>query len=263
MNEKRSQLQPVWCCLLIFSILLGGSLHCFAEENGKNIDPKADSILRQMGEYLGAVEQFTYHADHSIDVVLETGQKLMYTASSEVSVRRPDRFQVDIKGYLRNLSFWYDGTTVTLLDTKLNFYSPTNSPPYIDAALDHAAARFGITAPAADLILSDPYAALIGKVQSGFYAGVHEIYGVRCHHLAFTQEDIDWQIWIEDGRMLVPRMLVITYKKVEGSPQYKVVISDWNLAPRLPDSLFTFIAPEGARKIRILPVDSPVPGKIK
>jgi hypothetical protein len=244
-------------------MIFGGSLHCFAEEKEKNIDSKAEWILRQMSEYLAGAEQFTYHADHSFDVVLETGQKLMYTASSEASVRRPDRFQVNIKGDLRNLRFWYDGKTVTLFEPKLNFYAITEAPPHIDAALDHAAAEFGITAPAADLVLSDPYAALIGKVQSGFYAGLHEIFGVKCHHLAFTQEDIDWQIWIEDGRMVVPRMLVLTYKKVEGSPQYTAVISDWNLTPRLPDSLFTFLAPEGAQQIRILPIDSLIPGKIK
>jgi hypothetical protein len=244
-------------------MIFGGSLHCFAEEKGKNIDSKADLILRQMGEYLGGAEQFTYHADHSIDVVLETGQKLMFTASSEVSVRRPDRFQADITGDLKSARFWYDGKTVTLLDPKLNFYAITEVPPYIDAALDHASAEFGITAPVADLVLSDPYAALTGKVQSGFYAGLHEIYGVKCHHLAFTQEDIDWQIWIEDGRMLVPRMLVLTYKKVVGSPQYTVILSEWNMNPRLPDSLFTFLAPEGAQQIRILPIDPLIPGKIK
>ncbi len=199
-----------------------------------------------------------------MDQTISTGQKLMYTASSDVSVRRPDRFQVNLKGDLKNLRFWYDGKSITLLHRKENFYGVADSPSTIDDALEHVATRFGITAPLSDFALSDPYEAMMQNVQTGFYVGLHEVRGVRCHHLAFTQEDIDWQVWIEDGRMLVPRMLVITYKNVKGSPQYAAFLSEWDLSLRLPDSLLTFTPPEGAKQIEISPVDaSIIPGKIK
>jgi hypothetical protein len=36
-------------------------------------------------------------------------------------------------------------------------------------------------------------------VQSGTYVGLHNVGKVKCHHLAFRQRMLDWQIWIEAG----------------------------------------------------------------
>ena len=35
---------------------------------------------------------------------------------------------------------------------------------------------------------------------------------MSCHHLFVQQHDFDWEIWIEDGRVLVPRKLVLDFK---------------------------------------------------
>lgn len=250
--------RTLFCVALLCTVLVSHPALCADSQTVPNVEPKADEILRQMGEYLGSVEQFTFHAEGSIDQVLDTGQKLMYTASIDAAVRRPDGFQVDVNSDLAQLRFWYDGKNFTLFGKNANFYAVAEAPPEINAALEDIGTRFGATPPLSDFALSDPYAGLIGNVQSGYYVGLHEVHGVKCHHLAFTQEDIDWQIWIEDGRMLVPRMLVITYKQVEGSPQYVAVLSNWNLSPRLPDSLFTFSVPEGAEQIEFLLKDLPI-----
>lgn len=64
------------------------------------------------------------------------------------------------------------------------------------------------------------------NVLFGFSVGVTQVEGVRCHHFAFVEQDIDWQIWIEDGTQWVPRKLVITYKTLPGAPQSTAVLSD-------------------------------------
>ena len=43
-----------------------------------------------------------------------------------------------------------------------------------------------------------------------------KVQGQLCHHLAFRQEDIDWQIWIENGPTPLPRKFLITDKKAKG-----------------------------------------------
>jgi hypothetical protein len=239
--------------VLVLCVLLM-SYPALADDSGDSpgIEPKADEILKQMSEYLGGVEQFTYHADAIIDETLEGERKLLYTAAIDVSVRRPDRLRVDMEGDLKDIRFWYDGKSATLLGQGVNLYATVETPPQIDAALEHIGVRYGATLPVVDFALSDPYAALTANVQSGEYVGLHNVYGVKCHHLAFTQEDIDWQIWVEDGRKLVPKMFVIMYKRVEGSPQYIAVLSEWDLSPLLPDSLFTFVAPEEAIEVEFL-----------
>ena len=72
-----------------------------------------------------------------------------------------------------------------------------------------------------------------------------------CHHLAFEQATIDWQIWIDAGAEPLPRKLVIAYKTEDEVPQYSVTIRKWKLDPKLPDELFRFEPPEGAQRVEI------------
>jgi hypothetical protein len=70
--------------------------------------------------------------------------------------------------------------------------------------------------------------------------GLHDVGGVKCHHLSFLQEDIDWQIWIDAKEPHVPRKFAITYAAVRDQPQYVALMDDWNLAPAVTDDLFAF-----------------------
>ena len=117
------------------------------------------------------------------------------------------------------------------------------------------ALKYGISSPVSDVLYRDPYAVLMENVESGIYVGRPVVDGVPTHHLAFTQKNIDWQLWIEDGANPVPRKAVITYKNVTSSPQFTVWLSNWNFAPRLADSLFEFLAPDGAHQVEIEPID--------
>ena len=167
-------------------------------------------------------------------------------AGAHRSVRRADR-----RGDLRNIRFLYDGRHVTLYSLDENVYSTFAAPPIIDAALDFAMKKYGLSAPLADLVYADPYTILMEKVEGAMYVGLHTAAGVRCHHLAFTQKNVDWQIWIEDGKQLVPRKVVITYKNDPGVPQFTAVISKWDFNVRLPERLFAFDPPAGAQAIEI------------
>ena len=111
---------------------------------------------------------------------------------------------------------------------------------------------YGISVPIADLVYSDPYQSLIDRVVSGYEIGLHSVEGVPSHHLVFSQESIDWQIWVEDGAQPVPRKLVITYKNEPGSPQYTAILSEWNFKPRVSDQYFKFQPPPGSDEIEFL-----------
>jgi len=45
---------------------------------------QADRLLKQMSDYIGSADQFTFHADISFDHVLPSGQKLQYAATEDV-----------------------------------------------------------------------------------------------------------------------------------------------------------------------------------
>lgn len=216
------------------------------------IDPQAKRILREMGEYLKTAEEFAFHGVVTYDEVHSNGQKIQYGGVCDVSVRRPNRLYAKFDGDERRSRTFYDGKTVTIYNVVMNLYAVTKVPPKIDGAADLILEKFGFQVPIADFVYEDPYAVLIEKVQAASLLGIHVVDGTPCRHLAFRQENIDWQIWIADGPKPVPRKLVITYKNEIGSPQYAAVLSGWNFQPRLSDHAFTFHPPTDSSLIEFL-----------
>ena len=202
------------------------------------IDVRTDKLLKAMGDYLKSSGQFSFDVAIAFDEVIPSRQKIQYTASSDVAVHRPNKVYAERHGDLGDKRFWYDGKSMTLMDAKLGVYATEVVPADIDSAMDHLMEKYGFSPPLVDLVYEDPYQILIENAEFGFYAGLHNVAGVRCHHLAFVQKDIDWQIWIEDGKQLVPRKIVITYKNAPESPQFSAVLSEWDLDAHLPDTLF-------------------------
>ncbi|MGD0059173.1 MAG: DUF2092 domain-containing protein [Verrucomicrobiia bacterium] len=215
------------------------------------IEPRADELLRRMGDCLAQAQCFSVNAEIWQDVQLASGQRVQAGRTVELQVRRPNRFHAEVRSTRRNRGLYYDGKTITLLNRVQNFYGSIPAPGTLDEALDAACERFGVTMPLEDLIVSDPYQNAIHKAVSGTDLGPVTVLGVPCEHLAFSLGMVDWQIWIEDGARPVPRKIVITYRDEAGSPQYTAVFSQWDFETKLPDFLFNFEPPSGAAKISV------------
>ena len=166
-----------------------------------------------------------------------------------IAVERPNRAAADATGDTLNRASWYDGKMVTLLDKEHNVYATVEGAATIDATLDKLADEYGVSLPLIDILYADPYAVLTEAITYGRYLGIHQAAGVACHHLVFSQATIEWQIWIDAGDQPLPRKLVINYVQEPGEPQYTATIRRWNLDPKFPEGLFTFVAPEGAEKV--------------
>jgi hypothetical protein len=76
---------------------------------------QADRLLKQMGDYVGSAQQFTFHADIAFDHVLPSGQKLQYSASEDVALQRPGGLYVEWSGDLGDGTFCYNGTSITMI----------------------------------------------------------------------------------------------------------------------------------------------------
>lgn len=215
---------------------------------------QADKLLKEMGDYVGSAQEFTFHADIAFDHVLLSGQKLQYMAAEDVALKRPGGLYVEWSGDLGDRQFWYDGKSVSLYDPNTPFYGSDDAPPNIDAMLDKVESTLGFSPPLTDLLYSNPYQAVRGNVQYGVYLGTTQINGRACHSLAFVSKDIDWQIWIDTGPQLTPCKLVITYKTQPSQPQFSAVFSDWNFSPRIADAVFTPDLPAGVEKVPFAPL---------
>jgi hypothetical protein len=99
----------------------------------------------------------------------------------------------------------------------------------------------------------------MAEVTEGTYLGLADVDGVSCHHLVFRQSDVDWQIWIEDTAWHLPRKFLITYKNLQGWPQYTARFSEWNRRIPLPEAIFAFQPPD----IDYKPMARPHPGIVR
>ncbi|MHC4771249.1 MAG: DUF2092 domain-containing protein [Planctomycetota bacterium] len=210
-------------------------------EQTYHVETHADRLLREMGDYLKSADAFTVHAESSYDAIDQDGQQIRYGGSADVALRRPDGFRFSFNGDERQRQAFFDGK-----------YAVTEVPPVIDDAIDTLFDKYGVSVPLSDLLYEDPYGILIPNVLGGRWVGRHSIGGVPCNHLAFTQELIDWQIWIEDGAQPVPRQVLIIYKDEPGWPQYIARMKDWDFQPQFSDDYFQFQPPAGSDVMEFL-----------
>ena len=229
-----------------------------AQEPTRRIDPEADRILREMGEYLAEADEFSFQADVLMDSVLRSGQWVTVGARMTVAARRPDSVRVEHHGDERQRRFVLNDGQFTMYDVQRNVYAVANVPTRIDEAIDHVVETYGFSVPVSDLLSADPYETLIANIETGFVVGRHAVDGALCHHLAFSQEWIDWEVWIEDGPRPVPRQVVITYKDEEGAPGYIARLSHWDFRPEFSDQYFEFRPPPGSDWIEFLPTEEEV-----
>ncbi|MGA2091442.1 MAG: DUF2092 domain-containing protein [Endomicrobiales bacterium] len=215
------------------------------------IDPQAAEFMRRMSDYLAQSPFFSVNAEVWQDIQLIHGQRVQSGRTVELQIRRPNHLHVEIHSTRHSRAVYYDGSKITLLNRTRNLYGSIAAPSSLDKAVDEANEHFGITIPMEDLIVSDPYQNAMSKVTSGIDLGPVTVLGVACEHLAFSQGTNDWQIWIEQGAMPVPRKIVITYKDEEGMPQYTEILSNWDFQTKLPDFLFNFEPPALSSKISV------------
>jgi len=218
------------------------------------VEPKADQLLRKMSNSLASFNALQFDADHALEVYTKANQKLQFIAQSRVAIQRPNKLRSDRIGAVADLSFFYDGKSMTIYGNRTKMYAQSPAPNTLDAAIDFAREKIGVDAPAADVLYSDVYSGLMDNVESGMYIADEPVGDEMCHHLAYHGKDVDWQIWIEDSPRSLPCRYVITTTDEPTQPQYQVQFSNWNTQPTLTASTFQFTPPRDATKIDFINV---------
>jgi hypothetical protein len=236
--------------LAITAVALGVAGHqALAAPPKKAVDAEADRMLRQMTDYLAGLQSFTLRSSVVDEVAMKSGEKIQSTSDSDIAVQRPNKLKSTQRGGGERLGFWYDGKTMTVACKPNNSYETVAAPTTLDATIDKMRKAFQVDAPGADLLYSRPYDILMEQVVSGHVVGHETINGVSTNHLGFEGEEVDWQVWIQDGPQPLPLRYVITTKTVKGNPEFAAQFSDWNTQPRLPESTFEFQPPAGAKAV--------------
>jgi hypothetical protein len=234
---------------MITGVVLLTILSASASVGNESISPDAERILRSMSTYMAGMKTFSMNADVDFEFMSTEGQKLQLSSFVTAVIKRPSSFFISRKGMVADTEYVYDGKTLTLYGKNLNVYSQTALSGTIDDALLDFELTTGLPAPGADLLFSDPFTMLVSGVRSGEYLGTAYVNGVKCHHLAFRKEQVDWQLWVKEGEEPFPMKYVITTKWITGAPQYELRLRDWRIDPQITSDQFSFSIPDGAKKI--------------
>jgi hypothetical protein len=239
----------------IGTLLLSKTLPA-AETKPSPIDAHADQWLKRMSDYLGEAKFFSVNAEVWQGFQLASGQRVQAGRLLQFHLRRPNHLQVIIQSPRRDRELLYDGSAITLLDRAHGFYGSVKTSGSLDDAMDTAIEKFGIAMPLEDFLRSNPHKDFLQKVNSGVDIGPVNVLGVSCEHLAFSQDNIDWQVWIEGGIRPVPRKFLITYKDEPDSPEFTAIFSEWDFVSAVPDFVFKFDPPPGMDKISVEEIKS-------
>jgi hypothetical protein len=232
---------------LLLSVVLLVSATASAES-----PPDPIEIVRLASDRVSNASSLSFHVEKRFDVVLSDGAKVEYSGAIDLMATRSKGLYMDFGDDLSAKRVWYNGNTMTILDSLKNLYVTVNAVGTISDALTRLELDYGAIMPLAPL-LKKKLLEHLKPVQRSSYLGIHDAEGDPCHHLLFRCEHVDLQIWITTGDTPLLRKLVVTFWEIEGSPQQSLTFSDWNLEADISPGVFNPKLPEGAVEIEFLP----------
>jgi hypothetical protein len=203
-----------------------------------------------MADYMSGLISFTFDSTNHFEVVQTNGQKIEYGETRKVSVSRPDKLRVEevSSDGIRDFTL-FDGKNITVLSADDNIYAQAVQPPTLDDALYYYTRDLKMRVPLALLLTTQLKAALPAMVKEVDYVEETEIDGKPAHHIAGRTEGVDFQFWITNAPESLPVRVIITYKALQGMPQYKANLSKWNVKPRYSAATWQLSLPKEAQKI--------------
>jgi hypothetical protein len=233
--------------LVLMGFLSISTLH--AQESGVRQDAKALEVLKSMSAYTASLDRFAIKSVNLTDARLGSG--LMVTNSTEVKVRidRPGSLHISSFDGVQSIELFFNDGKLTVFNSEKGYYAQASIPKNIEVAMEFALEELEVEAPLMDLIHKDASAHLLGSQETILYlTDKARIAGTDCHHIAIRGDDLDLQLWVEEGERPLPRKIMITSKWEGGAPRFTANLI-WNSEPDFDQDTFLFKAPEGSMNI--------------
>jgi peroxiredoxin len=233
-----------------------GALFSPAIRAAQNEAPKPEVIVKQMADYLGKLPAFSCAVEFTIHFQAQ-GRENNSSTSMDIRLQRPNRLAIVITNGDMGMTVVSDGKNVTQYMPSLKRYVVSEAPGTL-AELSHAEGiTLGMGAGLLPIDGDEFYKTLTAGVTASEYLGTEKIGDVLCHHLKFTQESFNWELWVEVGDRPLPHKVVPDFSgRMANRPgmedaklEYIVTLSNWNVAPKFTDDDFKFEPPAGAEQV--------------
>ncbi len=235
--------------ILAFTLMLGVPAPRATAQDAVTVD----GLLKAMTDTLTGANSITLHVEKTFDDILVSGHKVQYSGAIDIALRRPDRLYVSYGDDFASREVWFNGAQFVLQDHTARVHGQLPAEGTVDATLDALAEKYNVVMPLAGLLGDDVQQLIDENLSFGLYIGLSDVEGVPAHHLLFSSDAADWQIWIDAGETPLLLKMVVTDITEPSEPQQMFLFTDWNLAADLPESMFTPDIPEDSALAAFLP----------
>lgn len=217
------------------------------------LDQKVVELCKQVGDLYKHAK--TWHAEGTFVTKFEKdGQKREINVSAVYEIERPNRLSLktQLDGDAKNgPDVVCDGKKLTVYRKGLKQYVQEDAPKDMNE-LSNKLIQAGpvlVGMLSHSVLNDDPAGALLEGVNSCSYVGIEKVDGTPAHHMKFSQDQFDWEMWVAaEGKPFVLRMSQSVdggNGKATSTETYKKWTVD---APAGKDS-FTFSPPKDATKV--------------
>ena len=251
---RRKFLMSVLC----IAILMIGMAHAWAEEGvsrkapsstvAASPDPRALSMLKLMSDKLSQAKSLRFQARSMAPIKSPNGMWVSLYGTSRVVKEGSDKLFAETRGDFFPYDFYFDGKTITAYSPAKNLYAEKAAPGTVDSVIEKAYREEGKSFPYADILRAQPYDLLTEGLVSAVYVGqstfrpLSGAANVKADHLAFSNQGVEWQIWIGTEDHL-PRLVCATY--LENTVEF----GDWKIDEPVPPETFMFQNTSKAAKV--------------
>jgi hypothetical protein len=235
-----------------YSLLAAGQTPQGLADAGTDIDPLSLQVLQQALEPLQQAKAYSFRALVSHEQEGTNGQVITLFHITEASVEKPDKLHLSVHRSGKEVQLFYSGEQAVLYSPQSNLFTTLETPSTLDAALE-ALDQKNIFIPIRNFIGSDPYKSLSDSLRTGYVVGRVNLFEQPVHHLAFTEPDAEWQLWVIGGEEPRVRRLQVVDKSSPMAVRTTVEFLNWTLGSSTTPETFTFRKPADAKEIEMLP----------
>jgi hypothetical protein len=183
------------------------------------------------------------------------GQKIDINATLVFDFERPNQLAVKVlvKGDPQEgLDFISDGKKLTTYRRKIQQYVQDDAPKDV-GGLGLELMKLGVRTPGIllpNVLNADPGDSLLQGVNSCSYVGIDKVDGTPAHHLKFSQDQFDWEMWVAaEGKPFILRMTRSAEIPGGGKLNTNEIYKHWTIDAAAGKDAFTFSPPKDAKKV--------------
>jgi peroxiredoxin len=256
--------KSIW--LALWAVVFFSSGAVLAEESNSigGIAPDADKVIKQVAQYYKGLRSFRVSVATSTTIHQASIKQYNQDVFS-LTMQRPNRLAMVLQHGLSSPTVIANSKQTYVYQPMMGQYlyleTPADFAGFFQRGND-AGETLRSTIPLLDALLADtPYESIIRDILSATYLGRSDIDTISCHHLRFTQKQIDWDLWIEAAeaprlRRIAPDLTRLLNEARQFQPDQTPTqvrqewnFTDWKTNTEVADDVFQATPAPGAQEV--------------